>query len=69
MLKLRNRPQKGKGGSSAKIAAIIDVAHDLVLTGQFTTTNFFNWETAPVHPVALSPDLSYTAVADGVINY
>jgi DNA-binding beta-propeller fold protein YncE len=24
--------------------------------GQFTTTNFFNWETAPVHPVALSPD-------------
>jgi len=23
---------------------------------QFTTTNFFNWETAPVHPVALSPD-------------
>jgi DNA-binding beta-propeller fold protein YncE len=25
-------------------------------SGQFTTTNFFNWETAPVHPVALSPD-------------
>ncbi len=24
--------------------------------GQITTTNFFNWETAPVHPVALSPD-------------
>ncbi|HSY19079.1 MAG TPA: hypothetical protein VK815_12120, partial [Candidatus Acidoferrales bacterium] len=23
---------------------------------QVTTTNFFNWETAPVHPVALSPD-------------
>lgn len=22
----------------------------------FTTTNFFNWETAPVHPIALSPD-------------
>lgn len=22
----------------------------------FTTTNFFNWETAPVHPAALSPD-------------
>src|SRR6185312_448221 len=22
----------------------------------FTTTNFFNWETSPVHPVALSPD-------------
>src|SRR6266568_2040532 len=26
------------------------------LRGQFTTTNFFNWETAPVHPLALSPD-------------
>jgi DNA-binding beta-propeller fold protein YncE len=24
--------------------------------GQINTTNFFNWETAPVHPVALSPD-------------
>ena len=24
--------------------------------GQITTNNFFNWETAPVHPVALSPD-------------
>jgi len=24
--------------------------------GQITTNNFFNWETAPVHPVAVSPD-------------
>lgn len=24
--------------------------------GQATTNSFFNWETAPVHPVALSPD-------------
>src|SRR5215471_5380736 len=24
--------------------------------GQVPTTNFFNWETAPVHPVAISPD-------------
>ena len=24
--------------------------------GAITMTNFFNWETAPVHPVALSPD-------------
>jgi DNA-binding beta-propeller fold protein YncE len=26
------------------------------LHAQFTTNNFYNWETAPVHPVALSPD-------------
>ena len=28
----------------------------VISQGQITTTNFFNWETAPVHPVALSPD-------------
>jgi YVTN family beta-propeller protein len=32
--------------------------------GQFTTTNFFNWETAPVHPVALSPDGTRLAVCN-----
>ena len=26
------------------------------LRAQITITNFFNWETSPVHPVALSPD-------------
>jgi YVTN family beta-propeller protein len=31
---------------------------------QFTTTNFFNWETAPVHPVALSPDATRLAVCN-----
>src|SRR5580704_152804 len=28
----------------------------LATTNFDNTTNFFNWETAPVHPVALSPD-------------
>ncbi len=31
---------------------------------QITTTNFFNWETAPVHPIALSPDASKLAVCN-----
>jgi YVTN family beta-propeller protein len=31
---------------------------------QFTTTNFFNWETAPVHPVSLSPDSTQLAVCN-----
>ena len=31
---------------------------------QFTTTNFFNWETAPVHPVSLSPDAAKLAVCN-----
>jgi DNA-binding beta-propeller fold protein YncE len=31
---------------------------------QFTTTNFFNWETAPVHPVSLSPDATRLAVCN-----
>ena len=30
----------------------------------FTTTNFFNWETAPVHPIALSPDGTKLAVCN-----
>ena len=30
----------------------------------FTTTNFFNWETQPVHPVALSPDKTKLAVCN-----
>jgi len=32
--------------------------------GQFTTTNFFNWETAPVHPIELSPDGNTLAVCN-----
>ena len=32
--------------------------------GQITTTNFFNWETASVHPVALSPDSNTLAVCN-----
>ena len=32
--------------------------------GQITTTNFFNWETAPIHPVALSPDGARLAVCN-----
>jgi YVTN family beta-propeller protein len=40
----------------------------LLLTGvaqaQINTTNFFNWETAPVHPIALSPDSSKLAVCN-----
>ncbi|MDB6126062.1 MAG: hypothetical protein JWQ71_5055 [Pedosphaera sp.] len=32
--------------------------------GQITTTNFFNWETAPVHPVDLSPDGTKLAVCN-----
>src|SRR5579862_7797739 len=31
---------------------------------QFTTNNFFNWETPPVHPVVLSPDGSTLAVCN-----
>ena len=31
---------------------------------QFTTTNFFNWETSPVHPVSLSPDATRLAVCN-----
>ncbi len=31
---------------------------------QITATNFFNWETAPVHPVALSPDGTRLAVCN-----
>jgi YVTN family beta-propeller protein len=31
---------------------------------QFTTTNFFNWETAPVHPVSLSPDATRLALCN-----
>ncbi len=32
--------------------------------GQINTTNFFNWETIPVHPVALSPDGNTLAVCN-----
>src|SRR5216683_7770150 len=32
--------------------------------GQLTTTNFFNWETVPVHPIDLSPDRSRLAVCN-----
>src|SRR5437899_10098487 len=31
---------------------------------QITTTNFFNWETSPVHPVAVSPDGTRLAVCN-----
>jgi len=31
---------------------------------QLTTTNFFNWETAPDHPVSLSPDATRLAVCN-----
>src|SRR5580765_6723983 len=31
---------------------------------QITTTNFFNWETAPVHSVAVSPDGTTLAVCN-----
>ena len=37
------------------VAAIFLILPDS-LHAQFTTNNFYNWETAPVHPVALSPD-------------
>jgi len=33
-------------------------------SGQITTTNFFNWETAPIHPVAVSPDGTRLAVCN-----
>lgn len=33
-------------------------------SGQVSTTNFFNWETAPVHPIALSPDATKLAVCN-----
>jgi YVTN family beta-propeller protein len=32
--------------------------------GEITTSNFFNWETPPVHPVALSPDSNTLAVCN-----
>jgi DNA-binding beta-propeller fold protein YncE len=32
--------------------------------GQVPTTNFFNWETPPVHPVALSPNSNILAVCN-----
>lgn len=32
--------------------------------GQVSVTNFFNWETAPVHPTALSPDSNTLAVCN-----
>ena len=35
-----------------------------VCHAQLTTTNFFNWETAPVHPITLSPDASKLAVCN-----
>jgi YVTN family beta-propeller protein len=45
--------------SSVKIAILSFALLSLTALdsrGQITTANFFNWETAPVHPVALSPD-------------
>jgi YVTN family beta-propeller protein len=47
------------GAAGTWLLLITGVAH-----AQFTTTNFFNWETAPVHPVALSPDLTKLAVCN-----
>ncbi|HLX95168.1 MAG TPA: beta-propeller fold lactonase family protein, partial [Verrucomicrobiae bacterium] len=54
-----------------KIRLAIPAAQVLLLAtaisyGQtnFTTTNFFNWETAPVHPIALSPDGTKIAVCN-----
>jgi DNA-binding beta-propeller fold protein YncE len=40
------------------LAAPVVLLAAAVCYGQtnFTTANFFNWETAPVHPIALSPD-------------
>src|SRR3954469_6354144 len=38
------------------VAAGLYLWATVLCPGQITTTNFFNWETAPVHPVALSPD-------------
>ncbi|HWY78240.1 MAG TPA: beta-propeller fold lactonase family protein, partial [Verrucomicrobiae bacterium] len=32
--------------------------------GQITTNNFYNWETAPVHPVALNPDRTRLVVCN-----
>src|SRR5262245_19527662 len=34
------------------------------VSAQITTTNFFNWETAVVHPIALSPDSNTLAVCN-----
>lgn len=53
--------------SSLKITALSFALLSLTALnsrGQATTTNFFNWETAPVHPVALSPDGTRLAVCN-----
>ena len=39
------------------------------ITSPITTTNFSNWETAPVHPVALSPDARTLAVCNLADNH
>lgn len=38
------------------VAAGIQLLGTFCLHGQVSTTNFFNFETAPVHPLAVSPD-------------
>src|SRR5437773_2122637 len=45
------------------IAGIL-LATAMLARGQATTNSFVNWETPPVHPVALSPDHTRLAVCN-----
>jgi len=49
---------------SFSVIAVICLLATLQVRAQFTTNNFFNWETPPVHPVALSPDGTKLAVCN-----
>jgi len=46
------------------LVASISSHSQVVSTNFYNTTNFFNWETAPVHPVALSPDSTRLVVCN-----
>ena len=49
---------------SLRTAVGIFLATTGLALGQVSTNSFFNWETAPVHPVALSPDGTRLAICN-----
>src|SRR5712672_706372 len=56
-------PLRAELKTVALIVALLALGKD-TLRGQFTITNYFNWETSPVHPLALSPDGTRMAVCN-----
>lgn len=52
------------GITSLVIATALYLYGTLAVQSQFSTTNYFNFETAPVHPAALSPDGTKLAVCN-----